>query len=53
MACRSATLLLLALLLFYIAQASSDARIEEQDTHMEVVKGPNRRLLPFVGIEHF
>ncbi|GKV22811.1 hypothetical protein SLEP1_g32634 [Rubroshorea leprosula] len=48
MACRSATLLLLALLLFYIAQASSDARIEEQDTHMEVVKGPNRRLLPFV-----
>ncbi|GMY26155.1 snakin-2-like [Fagus crenata] len=39
-------LLVLAVLLFCVAQVSSDAKIEEQQTH--VLKGANRRLLPFV-----
>ncbi|CAK9137829.1 unnamed protein product [Ilex paraguariensis] len=39
-------LLLVALLLFCVAQVSSDAEIEDFQT--QVVKGANRRLLPFM-----
>ncbi|XP_043812772.1 gibberellin-regulated protein 11 isoform X1 [Manihot esculenta] len=45
MALRS--LLLVAIFLFCIAQVSSDMEIEEQST--QLVKGPNRRLLPFLA----
>ncbi|KAH7570224.1 hypothetical protein ACOSP7_018239 [Xanthoceras sorbifolium] len=39
--------LLVATLLFFIVQVSSDAKIE-QHQNIQVVKGSNRRLLPFV-----
>ncbi|XVF02378.1 hypothetical protein REPUB_Repub04eG0170400 [Reevesia pubescens] len=42
------SLILLVLVLFFcIAQVSSETKIEEHQ-HAKVVKGPNRRLLPFV-----
>ncbi|XP_024023926.1 gibberellin-regulated protein 3-like [Morus notabilis] len=44
-------LLPIAVLLFCILQVSSEAQIEDKEESQVVVKGPNRRLLPFLDCE--
>ncbi|PON95860.1 Gibberellin regulated protein [Trema orientale] len=42
-------IILMAVLLFCLSQVSSESQIENQETHPAVVvKGPNRRLLPYL-----
>ncbi|XP_061989409.1 snakin-2-like [Rosa rugosa] len=43
-------LLVAAVLVFCIAQVSADAKVEDHETKA-VVKGPNRRLLPYLNCE--